>query len=83
MGNVTEARREGEPRVGQRVRYREYAAVWNGRRGRSGQAATVVEVGRRRAGFYQVVVAPDAGGTTDTVMRARTGCWPRNLEPVA
>lgn len=79
-----QTQREGEPRAGQRVRYREYEAVWNGRRGRSGQAATVVKVEpfAFRPGWSKVQVAPDEGGITDTVMLARTGHWPRNLEPL-
>ena len=66
------------PRVGDRVRYRPYEAVWNAGRGRSGELGTVAAVDARK-----VVVAPDAGGITDTVLRARAGGWPRILEPVA
>lgn len=83
MQTQADTQGEGGPRVGQRVRYREYWAVWNNRRGRSGEEATVVKVEpfTHRPGWRKVQVAPDSGGITDTVMLAPAGGWPRNLEP--
>ena len=70
------------PKVGDRVRYRPYRAVWNGGRGRSGEKGTVVEIrGSLAKGKVQVVVQPDTGGVTDTIVHARRDEWPGLLEP--
>lgn len=64
------------PRVGDRVRWREYGAVWNGRRGRSGKLARVVAVEPLPGGRVLVEVAPD----TDTVCVVGGGeRWPTEL----
>ena len=64
-----------EPRVGDRVRMREYGAAWNGHRGHSGEQARGVAVHRLPAGKFRVMGAPD----TDTVCVG--GGWPTMLEP--
>ena len=68
------------PKPGDRVRYRSYGAVWNRRRGRAGERGTVSEVVEAGEGRHRVVVAPDEGGITDTVLECRAGGWPRALE---
>ena len=71
------------PKVGDRVRYLPYRAVWNEGRGRSGEEGTLVEILDSAAeGMVRLVVEPGSGGTTDTVFHAMRGRWPRTLEPM-